>query len=106
MSSNDRMTEALKAVGALEGWESLDLDSEAFQNLQRVSEEEGNALAQAFHATFTSDAGKLVLNRLIAMTLLSPIARASDTEIGVGIREGRADLVRQILQQIEIGAKL
>jgi hypothetical protein len=94
------MTEALREVGDLNGWDVLDLDNQAYKNLQRVSEEEAAAMTAAFHACFTAPAGKKVLDRLIAMTLISPTIHPNDTQFQAGIREGRADLVRQILREI------
>jgi len=50
---------------------------------------------------FRSGSGKFVLNHLINTYLTKPIVRPGDDAFSCGIREGRADLVRQIIKSIE-----
>jgi len=52
--------------------------------------------------TFSTDAGKATLARLVKVTIDRPVLFGGSTKFAAGIREGQNDLVRQILQQIKI----
>ena len=64
---------------------------------------EAREIASLFHQTYVqNDAGALVLNIMIQKYLLKPTVTPNATQFDAGIREGRADIVRQILLNIEI----
>lgn len=60
-----------------------------------------NVMASNYRAIFESELGQIVLKDLIDKCLTRPIAMANDTQIQIGIREGRASLVRDILGFIQ-----
>lgn len=92
----------VKEIQDLVGWGALDLGGEAHQAQRDKAEAEGRALASLFHRAFRqSEAGAQVLDHLITVTLMRPTVKPNDTQFQAGIREGRADIVRQILQQLE-----
>lgn len=51
---------------------------------------------------FKSREGKEVLSLMVKRYLLNDIAQDNDTQIGIGRKQGRADVVKQILAHIEI----
>lgn len=65
------------------------------------NEARAREIASLYRQTFDSDAGQRVLEMLIKATLLQPIVKPHFTQFEAGIREGKADIVRQILAQIE-----
>ena len=73
------------------------------ENKQNASK--GREIASRFHECFRTEAGQYVLNRLISITLLRPTVTPAATQFEAGIREGRADIVRQILTQLETAEK-
>ena len=81
-----------------QGWEGLNAISNdpGDENFEQAME-----LAKQIHLTFTSDSGKYVLEHFINTFLTKPIVRPGEDGNANGIREGRADVTRQILQQIE-----
>jgi len=84
------------------------LKSQGWEGLEVISNDPGDKkfeqameLAKQIHLTFTSDSGKYVLERFVNSFLTKPIVRPGEDAFAQGIREGRADVMRQILQQIE-----
>ena len=69
--------------------------------VHRGNTAKARGIATNFRECFATDTGKFVLDRLISITILRPTVTPESTQFDAGIREGRADLVRQILQQIE-----
>lgn len=63
---------------------------------------ERKRIARMYSACFNTEAGQLVLNDLAQKFLTKSIARPNDDLIQIGIREGKADLVRQLLEQLQI----
>ena len=97
---NERTIELLKG---LNGWESLEIDGEALENVRKEQEAEGRNIASLFHQTFVQNpAGARVLDLMIKQTLMRPTVKPASSQFEAGIREGKADLVRQILLNIEI----
>tara|TARA_Y100001938_G_C7904752_1_gene336483 strand:- start:254 stop:538 length:285 start_codon:yes stop_codon:yes gene_type:complete len=84
------------------GWAALDIEGPG-ENKQNASK--GREIASRFHECFRTEAGQYVLNRLISITLLRPTVTPAATQFEAGIREGRADIVRQILTQLETAEK-
>lgn len=98
--SNSRAQELLKEI---EGWDALDIDSPALDKVRAEQEKEGRSLASLFHQAFVqNDAGRIVLDTMIKQTILKPTVTPNATQFEAGIREGRADMVRQILLNIEL----
>jgi hypothetical protein len=91
----------LDRLQATDGWEALEIDGEVLNQRKAGDAAKAREIASRVHECFRSDAGKFVLDRLIQITLLRPTVTPAASQFEAGIREGRADLVRQILQQIE-----
>lgn len=81
-------------------WESLDTQPIDDGNMDKALE-----LAKEIHKAFNSGSGKYVLKHLINTYLTKPIVRPGDDAFACGIREGRADVIRQILHNIEFAKK-
>ena len=81
-----------------QGWDSLDPvnNDPKDENFQKALE-----LAGQIHQAFKEGSGKYVLEYLVSSFLTKPIVRPGEDAFAQGIREGRADVVRQILQNIE-----
>ena len=84
------------------GWDALEIDDLAQARSRHAQANESREIATRFHECFRTDAGRYVLNRLIQITVLRPTVTPTSTQFEAGIREGRADLVRQILAQLDI----
>lgn len=82
-----------------EGWESLDFDTSHLDEKQRQKAVE---FASLYRKVFESPAGKKILRHMIRVTVLQPTVTSDSPQFAAGIREGRADIVRGILQQIEL----
>lgn len=87
--------------GAVSGWGGIEslMQSDAQKDRQR---QEMLAIAQLYRETFSTESGRKVLAILLSQTVLQPTVTADATQFGAGIREGRADIVRSIMKQIEI----
>ena len=88
---------------ALESWDSIgnqNLDDDKKKRKKAQLED-----AQLFLHTFDTDAGRLVLTKMLEMFLSKSIAKPNDDMVSIGIREGQARVVRWILQQIAIAKK-
>ncbi len=70
---------------------------------QMLDDDKNKALeiATLYFRCFDSEVGRLVLEDLACKFLARPIVRPNEDAYAQGIREGRADLVRQILNQVE-----
>ncbi len=81
-----------------QGWEGLDAISNdpSDENFEQAME-----LAKQIHLAFRAKSGKYVLEHFVSTFLTKPIVRPGEDAYAQGIREGRADVIRQILQQIE-----
>ena len=73
------------------------------EELTEINENEimAKEMADAFKITFTTPHGAKVLNWMVEMFLSRPVARPGDDQLTVGIRQGRSDLVMQILNQMK-----
>ena len=100
--ASDAMTSMVNNVFELEGWESLDA-GKALDNEQAT---EAARIARMIANTFNTQEGQECLKHLIKITLLRPTVTDNATQFQAGIREGRADLVRQIMSQIEVARGL
>lgn len=83
-------------VGDVRGWQGLsDLNNE--KQKQAMLE-----VADLYRRVFSTADGKKILAILIHGTVMQPTVTPSSTQFEAGIREGRADIVRGILKQIEL----
>lgn len=97
---NERTIELLKS---LDGWDSLEIEGDKLEAIRKEQEAEGRNLASLFHQAFVQNpAGQRVLEVMIKQTLMRPTVKPASSQFEAGIREGRADLVRQILLNLEI----
>ena len=80
------------------GWEGLEAinNDPSDENFEQALE-----LAKQIHLAFRAKSGKYVLEHFVNTFLTKPIVRPGEDAYAQGIREGRADVIRQILQQIE-----
>ena len=98
--------DAAKNITKMEGWSTLEIDDEGIKKTQENQKAEAKAIASRIHRVFVqNDDGAKVLEDLIAMTLLRATVTPQATQFEAGINEGRADIVRQILQNIEIAER-
>jgi hypothetical protein len=79
-------------------------DDEAARNelITREAWAKGFGIAQLHAQVFNTEAGERLLQLWIRNLWANPIVRAGEDAFAQGIREGRADLVRQVLVQLEI----
>lgn len=63
---------------------------------------EAMKIANEHALVFDTPAGQALLHRWVKTFLTSPIVRAGDDQFSAGIREGRADVIRQILANLHI----
>jgi hypothetical protein len=78
------------------GWEGLEP-----AKVDQKKKEEALDIASQIHNAFREGSGKFVLEYLVQTFLTKPIVRPGEDAFAQGIREGRADVVRQLLSQIE-----
>ena len=97
---------AAENVTKMEGWATLEIDDEGIKKTQENQKAEGKAIASRIHRVFVqNEDGAKVLQDMVAMTLLRPTVMPQSTQFEAGINEGRCDLVREILQNIEIAER-
>ena len=77
-------------------WESLEAITDRDNEVRQASD-----IATMYFSCFGTDAGQRVLEDLVNKFLTKPIVRPGEDNFAQGVREGRADLIRQILIQIE-----
>lgn len=77
-------------------WESLNEVIDKTDEYKRAGE-----IASLYFSCFNTEVGQVVLEDLVNKFLTKPIVRSGEDAYAQGIREGRADLIRQILIQIE-----
>ncbi len=93
-------------IVGLNGWSSLDFDDDDIKKTQDNQQELCLAIASKYHQVFKQNSiGREILNEMIKVTIMRATVHPNDSQFAVGIREGRADMVRQILQQIEIAER-
>lgn len=57
---------------------------------------------ETYHRLFITTDGKFILEHLAKTQLTGTIAMQSDTYLDIGEKQGRANLVKEIIQRIEI----
>lgn len=70
------------------------LTKEAYQ----AELEEINA---AYARLFSTEDGKYVLDHLVKLNLAVPVATKGDDLLDIGVKQGRANLVNEIIQRME-----
>lgn len=58
-------------------------------------------IKEAYHRLFNTEDGKYVLDHLVKTNLAVPIATKGDNLLDIGEKQGRANLVNEIIQRIE-----
>jgi len=93
------MTVAQEHIISAVGWSKFDEvteDDVVLNNNDRLE------FSHKVAKLFSSKLGKDILIVMVQQYLLSDVAHAHDTMVGIGIRQGRSDVVKQILAHIEI----
>ena len=90
-----------RLLKSVTGWDTLDLDRRG--DGQAIGE--GFRIARLFSDTFDTVVGQALLEHMIVTFLCRPIVRPADTQFEAGIRQGQADVVMQILSNIEIARR-
>jgi hypothetical protein len=91
-----RLTEA-------KGWESLSLVPD--RDSQREQWAQMFGIAKLCADTFNTAPGQEFLQHLVRTFVARPIVHPADTQFAAGIRQGQADVVLQILQNLEIAKR-
>lgn len=77
-------------------WESLN------EIIDRSDEEaKARDIATAYFNCFSTEAGQYVLDSMIESFMTKPVVRSGEDAYAQGIRQGRQDVVMQIIQQLE-----
>ena len=80
-----------------------DLDVADLGNADQTERERILEICRAYQGAFASPQGQYVLTDLVETFIVRPrIAEPGDDLIQVGIRQGQADIVRRILNFIEV----
>lgn len=84
------------------GWQGLDLDGAAAETMSEEQQQQQLDHATMFRQCFAANAGQYVLEALVLKYLRTRIVEPHDTQFAAGIRQGHADVVRDILFLIEL----
>lgn len=55
----------------------------------------------AYARLFSTEDGKYVLDHMVKMNLAVPVATKGDDLLDIGVKQGRANLVNEVIQRIE-----
>lgn len=66
-------------------------------------EAEKNHINSMYFRLFNTDDGKAVLEHLVKNNLAVPIAVQGSTLLDIGVMQGRANIVNEIIQRLEVG---
>ncbi len=72
------------------------------QLTQEAYKAELDDINAAYGRLFSTDDGKYVLDHLAKMNLAVPVATKGDDLLDIGVKQGRANLVNEIIQRIEV----
>lgn len=97
------MADTVEQIMASDGWDQFDVDTADKEDLAAAAKE--LEFAGLVRQTYSTDAGKVVLRRMIEAYLTCPVVEEHDTQFAAGIREGQARIVREILGQIEFSER-
>lgn len=81
--------------GDIRGWQDINANSEA--KMKGMLD-----IADLYKQTFNTESGRKVLAIMMSSTIMQPTVMPSASQFEAGIREGRADIVRGIMRQIEL----
>ena len=95
MNNRNELADQLLQSKGWEGLETISNDPQDENYAQAIE------IAEQIHKAFKTGSGKYVLEYFVGLFLTKPIVRPGEDAFAQGIREGRADVMRQILQQIE-----
>lgn len=70
------------------------------------SKDESMRIASMYAKCFSTKEGQLVLKDMISKFIMQSSHNPSDNILQVGIREGKAQLVKQILEQLHIAKEM
>ncbi len=84
------------------GWAEIENIGEVGAEQKEKNQELAMEIAGQVHNTFRDGSGKYVLEYFIKSFLTKAIVRPGEDSFAQGIREGQADVIRQILRWIEI----
>ena len=91
------MSVASEELISAKGWQEFDVvDNTDKSNQQHLD------FAHDVAKIFKTREGKRVLKAMVQKYLLGNIVSPNDTNMGVGIKQGRADVIKNIMAQIEI----
>ena len=86
----------LKAEGWSKEFDVATPEDRVEQNADRLE------ISHKFAKLYSSKIGKEILDLMVRQYLLNDVVTAHDTQFGVGIRQGKASVVKEILAHIEI----
>lgn len=72
---------------------------------QIVDDRDVKELNDTFYRCFNTTDGKYVLDYLIKKEILPPKATQGDNMLDIGVKQGRANLVLEILQRLDFAKK-
>jgi hypothetical protein len=78
-------------------------DRRKAQQTMEEFEAEKNQINSMYFRLFSTDDGKAVLEHLIKTNLAVPIAVQGSTLLDIGVMQGRANVVNELIQRLEIG---
>lgn len=67
---------------------------------REIQAKEHQDISDAYFRLFNTDDGKYVLDHMVMMNLTGSIAMQNDTLIDIGEKQGRANLVKDIIMRI------
>jgi hypothetical protein len=83
----------------------FDPDDPRLEQQRREAWAAGHEIAKMHADVFNTPAGQRLMRHWIAQFYAYPIVRPGQDAYAQGIREGRADLVRQVLVQLELARR-
>ncbi len=101
MDSKQR-SELVDQLFETDGWAEIESIGEANAEQGQKTHDLAMEIAGEVHNTFRDGSGKYVLEYFIKSFLTKSIVRPGEDAFAQGIREGQADVIRQILRWIEI----
>lgn len=95
------MNKAQELMRQLKGWDALEIDSPEIKEIREAQRQEGLEIASLFHQTFVqNDAGARLLEIMMQRYLIRTVPDGQIT--AAGRHAGKADLVREILLNLEL----
>ncbi len=92
------MSLAQEVYTQAKGWSEFEVADNSKEDDKRLD------FAHTIATAFNSKEGKEVLTAMVEKYLVRKVADPHDTQIGIGIKQGEANVVHYILSQIELSA--